>query len=112
MLTKPRDILRTTMIVGHNERLVDTIEYDGGYWLVTKWSAALPGGWSRPLRIVCADRLGLHPMIRADHLQGFLLTESVPNSLFDDEIPAETRAAFQVVDQPPLEAEYLPRPQH
>ena len=33
MPTKPRDKLRTTMIVGQNDRLVDSIGYDGGYWL-------------------------------------------------------------------------------
>jgi hypothetical protein len=91
--------------VGDHEQSLDAIVHEEKVWIVAKWSEPLPEGWRRPLRIVCVSP---ETMRRDGELVGFLLSETIPTSLFDDVVPPETRAAFQIVDHPPLGAEYMP----
>src|ERR1017187_3030857 len=107
MPTKPQPVFRTLGVVGGEPEVIDIIEYDDRVWIVAKWSEPLPEGWSRPLRIVCAQELDLRRLLMGNYREGFLLSEPIPTSLFDDVISPEIRAAFEIVDQPPLGCVYL-----
>ena len=36
---------------------VDTIEYEGKFWLVPEWNDTQDGEWTKPTRIICLEGL-------------------------------------------------------
>lgn len=81
---------------------VDTIEFEGGLWLVPAWLEAPTEGWRTPARIV---RIDTHPHQRLDEPFGphnVVLNVPVPKAVLDGRVRPTKGAKFEVRDRPAL----------
>ena len=75
----------------------DTIEYEGGKWLVTSWIDNPSKRETRPLRIIRVDQLGLQ------EFQGrFVLNYPMPKAVFDGRAPPPQGSPLVVIESPPI----------
>ena len=80
---------------------IDTIEYDGGLWLVPKWLDNLSKGYSTPERIIRLDFLA-HDTHALDSPFQFSLRYSIPKEAFDGPNPNKNASAFVVLLAPDI----------
>jgi hypothetical protein len=65
---------------------VDTIDYEGAFWLVPEWLDNPEEGWTMPARIICLDGL-IHQETPPGAVFEFVLNTGIPKSVFDGQIP-------------------------
>jgi hypothetical protein len=65
---------------------VDTIEYEGMFWLVPEWNDFPEAGVTMPDRIICLDGL-VHQETSPDAAVQFVLNNGIPRSVYDGQIP-------------------------
>lgn len=100
----------TTMVMLDNEiHSVDTIEYEGKFWLVPNWLDSRDEGWTMPERIVLLDTLP-HKRIECGN-PDFLVEYSIPKSVFFGQIPKESKYNFVVIMHPDIRI-YFPAGVH
>ena len=77
---------------------VDTIEYQGKFWLVPEWLESLAEKYKTPSRIVQIDCLK-HQRTIGSPMADFVLSLPISKAVFDGE---ETRTGYVVIDRPPI----------
>ncbi len=95
-------ILKT--LVGSDDsqlRTCDTIEHEGGLWLVPRWNVAPTEGWRKPARIIRMDTLPHQEMSEAWE-QDFSLQYPIPKAVLFCQTPPEEAHGFDVIDQPDI----------
>lgn len=85
----------------------DTIEYEGGRWLVPGWIDSQSEGWSMPERIIRVDLLP-GGKAGASSAADFLLHDPIPRSLLNGQIPKELEGRVSVIELPDIRI-YIPR---
>jgi len=77
----------------------DTIEYDGGRWIVPEWLESPDEGWSMPERIIRVDLL---PGRKAGAGSGvdFYISDPIPKTLLNGQIPPELEGRVVVIEHP------------
>jgi hypothetical protein len=80
---------------------IDTIEYEGGLWLVPEWLEAPTEGWKKPARIVRMDSLPHSPMPDT-YPADFLLNGPIPKAVLDGQIPRGKEALYDVIEGPDI----------
>lgn len=80
-------ILRTMLGSDDDGQILicDTIEHEGGLWLVPEWRINKTQRWRTPIRIILIDQLR-HQRMRGSlsHRKAdFLLTDTMPKSVLD-----------------------------
>jgi hypothetical protein len=98
----------TTMVPlddGLNE--FDTIEYEGGRWLVPEWLDSPAEKWSMPKRIIRVDFL---PGGKAPASSGvdYYISDPIPRTLLNGQIPKELEGRVVVIEHPDIRI-YIPR---
>ena len=94
--------IRQTLISfeGENDIFqIDTIEYDGKWWLVPHWLEAPSEGWKTPARIILLDSLD-HQAAPADFEADFVLKSPMPRDVFEGRIPKKSKGEFVVIERP------------
>ena len=95
-------ILKT--LVGSDDgqiRTCDTIEHEGGLWLVPHWSVAPSQGWKMPTRIIRMDTLP-HQKMPDSWAQDYVLNGPIPKAVLFCETPPEEAHGFVVIDRPDI----------
>ena len=94
-----------TLVSMEGEGLVymDTIEYEGKFWLVPEWLDIQRAGWSRPARIVCLSSLP-HDKSQSQTHQ-FFVRNLVPKDVLSGERQPLPTELYEVVNLPPIEFE-------
>lgn len=85
---------------GGAHQIMDTIEYEGSLWLVPEWLESTSKGWTTPIRIIRPLKLSFQKM----KMNGadFLLSHSVPTTLFLGHVPLGQEDEFEIIDHPPI----------
>lgn len=93
-------ILKTLMPSDEGLFLCDTIEYEGGLWLVPEWIDGIPSkGYSKPARIIQITYLPKSgPFGKAD----FLLQNPLPKGVFEGNVPSELKSVYVVIENPDI----------
>lgn len=114
MEPKPLRATKTRAIVvddrGETPRLFDTIEYEGGLWIVPHWVDAQDLGLTRPYRILRIDRLdGARGATRDDLLKPSTFPDvdrefafPIPATILEPDFPLEQIRGFFVIEKPDL----------
>ena len=94
-------IFKTMVIVDGAINQIETIEYEGYYWLVPDWLVSPDGKQMRPLRIISLATIPHtgKPEGAAPH---FVVSGPVPKSVFDGVAPKGQEALFRIVEQPQI----------
>lgn len=89
--------------------LVDTIEYQGQFWLVSSWNESRQGRWSKPVRIVSLATIP-HQMSSGGGEPRGVVNYPIPKVLLQDvhALSPELAARYRVVDSPDITLPYLP----
>ena len=82
-------------------RTCDTIEHEGGLWLVPHWCVAPTEGWRKPTRIIRMDLLP-HQKMSDDWPQDYMLSGPIPTSVLFGQTPPEEAHGFDVIDRPDI----------
>ncbi|WP_143027040.1 hypothetical protein [Rhodospira trueperi] len=77
--------LTTAVAMGSSIQTVDTIEHAGALWLVPLWGDFNNGATKIPLRMICLSVLPHQKTSNGPH--DFILSESLPEDLFDYNAP-------------------------
>jgi hypothetical protein len=93
-------IHKTKVAVGSSLVDMDTIELDGGLWLVPIWIDNRTTGSSKPGRHIRIDQL--RHQKSSGNLHDFILNGPIPKGVIDGSIPPESVIGFDVVDDPDL----------
>jgi len=98
-------VYTTTVSLGDGLYEFDTIEYEGGRWLVPQWLDSGSEGWSTPERIIRVDLL---PGGKSGASSGassgadFLLRDPLPKALLSGQIPPELEGRVVVIERPDI----------
>ena len=79
--------------------LCDSVEYQGGLWLVPSWLSAPGDKYQYPERIIRFDVLS-YAKLSENNEARYLLHHPLPKHLFDGQIPAGVR--YEVVEEPDI----------
>jgi hypothetical protein len=102
-------IFKTAVGAGNKILTVDTIEHEGGLWLVPKWLVAPTEGWQKPARIIRIDVLAhqdLRPKMFGPH--HIVLSEPIPIGVLDLSTPPEEARGLTVIDNPDIQIDGSP----
>ena len=91
-------ILKTVVALEDGDGTIfhmDTIEYQGRFWLVPAWLEAPSEGWKMPVRIICLDPLPHQKFPPGSGYGDFVLSGPLP------------KAALDAVAQPQLPVSYI-----
>ena len=100
-------ILKTWMLLDGEHHLVDTIEYEGKFWLVTEWIDSRSEGWSMPARIILLDVLP-HKRVASGNPADYVVEYPIPKSVFDGQIPKQSKYKFVVIERPEIRIYFPP----
>lgn len=81
---------------------VDTIEYQGSFWLVPEWIDNPEQRWTMPARIICLDGL-IHQRTSWESGE-FVLNGGIPKDVFDGQIPPGDK--YVVIERPNIRIPY------
>jgi hypothetical protein len=91
---------------GGAQLLVDTVEHDGGLWLVPGWLASPYPGMQRPARIIRMDLLAHSDLgdISGTGVQSYRLHDPVPRAVLEGRPDAlQSSQRFDVQEAPSLD---------
>lgn len=93
-------MIRQTMVPSENSILkCDTIEHEGGLWLVPEWLHAKDEGWMSPHRIIL---LSVLPHQEGGDFADYILNVPIPTSVLDGTASKEEAQQFVVVERPAI----------
>lgn len=95
-------LFKTWACVDDQFGLLDTVEYQGGLWLVIRWTAAPTEGYRMPVRIVRLDVLS-YQKLGPPHPADFGLNVPISKDVLDGTVPSKEARGYVVVDRPPIE---------
>jgi hypothetical protein len=91
--------MKTMVAVGNTINKMDTVEFEGRYWLVPSWLVSPDGKWQRPVRIICLSSLEHQNLGNGE----FVLTLPLPAALAANQIdPPSPIDGFLVLEQPQI----------
>lgn len=102
-------ILRTLLAVegaGASFFHMDTIEYEGKFWLGPLWLEVPSEGYKRPAHIVCLDSLKHQKMIGSP-LADFVLSGPLPKAAHEARAPQSPKPEYVLIENPPV---HVPTP--
>lgn len=92
-------VFKTFLAVGSEIHTMDTIEYEGGFWLVPNWILSPDDQYMKPLLIVSLATIphtespeGVEPR--------FVVNSPIPKSVFQGVIPEGKEGQFVIVQEP------------
>jgi hypothetical protein len=87
-----------------NTYLIDTIEHDGGLWLVPKWLDTPYPKMRRPARMIRMDSLAHtnHGDILYNGSRILQLNDPIPKAVLDGASPSQSDPLLDVVEAPEL----------
>ena len=89
----------------------DTIEYEGGLWLVPYWIENISEGYKSPVRIIRMDTLQFQ-RISGFGDSDFLLNDPIPKSVLDGQTHKQGSFSFVVVESPDIRVPIPSRNHH
>jgi hypothetical protein len=96
-------ILKTLVPFDDEICFVDTIEYEGGLWLVPEWIDDTPSkGYSMPVRIIRVP--SLQPAGKAVSAD-YVLANPLPKGVYEGNVPIELESVYVVIDRPDIVVE-------
>lgn len=95
-------IFKTVVSDGKTLWPVDTIEHEGGLWLVPVWLEAPNEGWKKPARIIRMDILP-HKKLGPPQPWDFHLLDQVPKGILDGTTPSKEARGYVVIDLPEIQ---------
>jgi hypothetical protein len=83
---------------------IDTIEHEGGLWLVPMWLATPYPHMRKPVRIILTDKLAHKDLGRVPgtDLHLFSLDDLIPKAVLDGIVQSQSTEPFDVVEGPEL----------
>lgn len=84
----------------HNTMKMDTVEFDGQFWLVSEWYENPSRGVMRPVRMVSLATIE-HMRTMGDY-PSITIQDPLPSSLFENPSPEEARK-FVIMEEPAIE---------
>jgi hypothetical protein len=93
---------KTAVSDGEHVFPVETIEYEGKLWLVPEWLVNDHEGWRTPRRIICLAGLAVQDVRGMNQPTDFVLTNSIPKTVFDALRQGQPVAEFEVIERPPI----------
>lgn len=81
---------------------MDTIEYQGGFWLVPEWLKELGSNIGMPARLIRLDSLP-HQKTPGSPLGDFVLNNPLPKDVVDRHSPVKTGSGYEVIQYPDLQ---------
>jgi hypothetical protein len=96
-------IFKTVIAVGAALLRMDTIEFQGLFWLVPEWLEELNEGSIKPTRIICLAGLRYQDL-RSDteSSDDFALNVPIPKSVLEGRVQGPDSAIYWVIESPPL----------
>lgn len=80
---------------------VDTIQHQGGLWLVPRWLDVPEKRETMPARLIRMDLLP-HQRIESGQPADFVLNGYMPKALFDFDAPLKSTLGFEVIELPEI----------
>lgn len=94
-------IFQTMVTDGSSLFPVDTIEYEGKFWLVPRWLFPPSKEWREPERLICISNLGLRDhRSQQQRAADFSVLVPLPKALFFDPIPTLPAEQYVVIAHP------------
>jgi hypothetical protein len=95
---KRMKLLKTLVPFDDGIYLIDTVEYEGGLWLVPAWIDNMPSkGYSMPVRIIRVPALQpAGQSVSAD----YVLANPLPKGVYEGNVPTELENVYVVIDRP------------
>jgi len=81
---------------------VDTIEHEGGLWLVPLWLATQDEKWKTPARLIRMDILP-HQKLGPPQPFDYALNNPIPKGVLDGTTPSKEAHGFVVIDRPEIQ---------
>jgi hypothetical protein len=97
-----KQILKTFVSDGTSIFPMDTIAYEGGFWLVPEWLESASEGWRAPARIIRLDNLGYQDLREASQPADFVVNEPIPRAVFEGRAQGPSAARYVIVERPPV----------
>ncbi|MGQ0559874.1 MAG: hypothetical protein ACT4OE_09875 [Sphingosinicella sp.] len=91
---------QTLVAVGDKMRRYDTIDYEGAFWIVTKWMTHKTEPRIRPERIV---RVEGRPIQQVPGGGDLLLSAPIPKDVLEDRAQPPATSAIVVIDFPKID---------
>jgi hypothetical protein len=104
-------IFRTMIGVGTQMLLCDTIEHEGGLWLVPHWLEDIAKKARMPTRIIRMDSLP-HQALSAPYPADFVLNAPIPKDVIDGVNTFSQGVQYEVVESPPIRFPSPPKHLH
>lgn len=95
-------IFQTNVAHGNEISTMDTIKFQGGFWLVPSWFEYPDKKLMRPERIIRLDKLPHQTLGPNSPLGDFVLTAPIPESVLFGEISPEQARQYEVVFAPDI----------
>jgi len=92
-------IFTTMVTIGNEIHTMDTIEYEGQFWLVPEWLSRQELEFEIPMRIVCLSTL---PHQKSSGAVNFVLNVPIPKAVLDGHVPPELAGAYIVIERPDI----------
>lgn len=81
---------------------VDTIEYQGKFWLVPRWFGSPIEGWRTPELIICLENLPHRDLRGTPQPADFGMNVPIPRAVLDDLVQGKKVAGYEVIYRPPV----------
>lgn len=95
-------IYETMAIVDGRVAAIDTIEFQGGLWLVPMWLDQREQGWTSPEYIVRLDALAYDPVLAWPYRPNYWLNVPLPKDVYEGRAHSAPGQRFEVVHRPSL----------
>jgi hypothetical protein len=101
-ILEPR-IFKTFVSVETSIFPMDTIEYEGKFWLVPRWLESIEEGWLTPERIISLENLQVQDLRKMPSPSAdFSVSVPIPKFVFDGDPEQPKAAGYRVVQYPPI----------
>ena len=97
-------ILKTLVPFDDGIYAIDTIEYEGGLWLVPEWIDGMPTkGYAKQRRIIRMPPL--QPAGPAVPQADYILANPLPKGVYEGDVPPGLENVYAVIDHPDIAVE-------
>lgn len=98
---QPQKIYKSLVPMDNAICHVDTIEYQGLYWLVPEWLETPNREVKMPARII--RLLGIpHQQTIGGKFGDFVVSQPIPKAVWNGQVPPEQANVYLVIDRPPI----------
>jgi hypothetical protein len=88
-------IYQSTIAVGNEIHTMETIEFEGEFWLVPNWIVSPDGKYMKPLRIIALRTLE-HRRSGDD----FVVNRPIPKAVLNGLVPKELEGQYDIRENP------------